>query len=72
MDPSDIAVNPGLQSVLILLASSVLAVAACRSLRLPPMIGYLVTGLALGPHALGVVARARGDRTASPSSAWCS
>ena len=44
-----------LQSVLILLASSVLAVAACRSLRLPPMIGYLVTGLALGPHALGVV-----------------
>ena len=57
MDPSDIAVNPGLQSVLILLASSVLAVAACRSLRLPPMIGYLVTGLALGPHALGVVAQ---------------
>ena len=57
MDPSDIAVNPGLQSVLVLLASSVLAVAACRSLRLPPMIGYLVTGLALGPHALGVVAQ---------------
>src|ERR687891_2041223 len=45
----------GLQSLLVLLASSVLAVAVCRSLRLPPMIGYLVTGLALGPHALGVV-----------------
>ena len=55
MDLSAIVVNPGLQSVLVLLASSVLAVAACRSLRLPPMIGYLVTGLALGPHALGVV-----------------
>jgi CPA2 family monovalent cation:H+ antiporter-2 len=52
MDPSAV----GLQSVLVLLASSVLAVAVCRSLRLPPMIGYLVTGLALGPHALGVVA----------------
>jgi CPA2 family monovalent cation:H+ antiporter-2 len=51
MDPSAI----GLQPVLVLLASSVLAVAVCRSLRLPPMIGYLVTGLALGPHALGVV-----------------
>jgi CPA2 family monovalent cation:H+ antiporter-2 len=51
MDPSAVA----LQSVLVLLASSVLAVAVCRSLRLPPMIGYLVTGLALGPHALGVV-----------------
>src|SRR5688500_15563177 len=51
MDHSAVA----LQSVLVLLASSVLAVAVCRSLRLPPMIGYLVTGLALGPHALGVV-----------------
>src|SRR6267142_1082583 len=44
-----------LQSVLVLLASSVLAVAVCRSLQLPPMIGYLLTGLALGPHALGLV-----------------
>ena len=52
MDSSAVA----LQSVLALLASSVLAVALCRSLRLPPMIGYLATGLALGPHALGVVA----------------
>ena len=30
-----------LQSVLVLLASSVLAVAVCRSLQLPPLIGYL-------------------------------
>src|SRR5216683_4412408 len=44
-----------LQSVLVLLASSVLAVAVCRSLQLPPMIGYLVSGLALGPHALGLI-----------------
>jgi monovalent cation:H+ antiporter-2, CPA2 family len=51
MDPSAV----GLQSVLVLLASSVIAVAACQSLRLPPMVGYLVTGLALGPHVLGVV-----------------
>src|SRR5262245_59386846 len=51
MDPSAIALQP----VLVLLASSVLAVAVCRTLKLPPMIGYLVTGLALGPHALGVV-----------------
>src|SRR5262245_12457643 len=45
----------GLASVLILLAASVIAVAVCRSLRLPPLIGYLLTGLALGPHALGVI-----------------
>src|SRR5205809_3628060 len=44
-----------LQSVLVLLASSVLAVAVCRSLQLPRLIGYLVTGLALGPHALRLV-----------------
>ncbi|HVJ11880.1 MAG TPA: cation:proton antiporter, partial [Burkholderiales bacterium] len=41
--------------VLVLLAASVLAVAACRTLKLPPMIGYLATGVALGPHALGAV-----------------
>src|SRR5690349_14155026 len=44
-----------LQSVLVLLASGVLAVVVCRSLSLPPMLGYLLTGLALGPHALGLV-----------------
>src|SRR5437868_2866996 len=43
------------QSVLVLLASGVLAVVVCRRLHLPPMIGYLITGLALGPHALGLV-----------------
>src|SRR5205814_1335097 len=41
-----------LQSVLVLLACSVAAVAICRRLALPPIVGYLVTGLALGPHAL--------------------
>ena len=44
-----------LQAVLVLLASSVLAVVVCRALRLPAMIGYLVAGLALGPHALALV-----------------
>jgi monovalent cation:H+ antiporter-2, CPA2 family len=44
-----------LQSVLVLLASGVVAVVICRSLSLPPMTGYLLTGLALGPHALGLV-----------------
>ncbi|HSQ79904.1 MAG TPA: monovalent cation:proton antiporter-2 (CPA2) family protein [Casimicrobiaceae bacterium] len=41
--------------ILILLAASVVIVAACRVLRLPPILGYLVVGIALGPHALGVV-----------------
>jgi len=41
--------------VLVLLASGVVAVAVCRSLRLPPLVGYLITGLALGPHGFALV-----------------
>ena len=42
-----------LQLVLILLAAAVLVAAAARALRLPTMLGYLVTGIAIGPFALG-------------------
>jgi len=42
-----------LQLVLILLAVAVLVAAAARALRLPTMLGYLVTGIAIGPFALG-------------------
>ena len=48
-----------LQSVLIVLACAVLAVVLCRSLKLPAMIGYLATGLALGPFALGLASSQR-------------
>jgi CPA2 family monovalent cation:H+ antiporter-2 len=41
--------------ILLLLAASVVVVALCRSARLPPILGYLIVGVALGPHALGVV-----------------
>ncbi|HEY7788061.1 MAG TPA: cation:proton antiporter, partial [Casimicrobiaceae bacterium] len=41
--------------ILLLLAASVVVVAFCRSLRLPPILGYLIVGIVLGPHALGVV-----------------
>ena len=44
-----------LQSVLVLLASAVVAVALCRSLHLPPIVGYLAAGVALGPHAAGLL-----------------
>ena len=48
-----------LQSVLMVLACGVVAVVICRSLHLPAMIGYLVTGLALGPFALALVSSER-------------
>lgn len=45
--------HSSLQLVLILLAVAVLVAAAARVLRLPTMLGYLVTGIAIGPFALG-------------------
>jgi len=41
-----------LQQVLVLLATAVLVVVVFRSLRLPPMLGYLIVGVAIGPYAL--------------------
>ncbi|MEK7779269.1 MAG: monovalent cation:proton antiporter-2 (CPA2) family protein [Pseudomonadota bacterium] len=42
-----------LQPVLILLATAVMAVVVFRLLKLPPMLGYLLAGVIIGPHALG-------------------
>jgi monovalent cation:H+ antiporter-2, CPA2 family len=44
--------HSSLQSVLILLATTVLVVVVFRLLRLPPLLGYLIVGIAIGPHAL--------------------
>ncbi|MEX1074670.1 MAG: cation:proton antiporter, partial [Burkholderiales bacterium] len=52
MDAAGLALLP----VLVLLAGGVLAVVVCRSLGLPPIIGYLAAGVVLGPHAAGLVA----------------
>lgn len=41
--------------ILILLISSVLAVALFRAFRLPAMLAYFLVGLALGPHAIGLL-----------------
>jgi CPA2 family monovalent cation:H+ antiporter-2 len=43
--------NP-LELVLVLLASAVLVVVLARSLHLPPVLGYLLVGVAIGPHSL--------------------
>jgi len=45
-------INNPLELVLILLASAVLVVVLARSLHLPPMLGYLLLGVAIGPHSL--------------------
>ena len=48
-----------LELVLILLASAVLVVVVFRTLHLPPLLGYLIVGVAIGPHALGWIAEDR-------------
>jgi len=54
--------HSSLQLVLILLAAAVLVVAAARALRLPTMLGYLVTGIAIGPFALGWIPDSEEER----------
>jgi CPA2 family monovalent cation:H+ antiporter-2 len=47
--------NHIIEGVLILLACSVLAVLAFRRLHLPSILGYLLVGVVVGPHALGLL-----------------
>ncbi|QNB09070.1 potassium transporter [Herbaspirillum frisingense] len=42
----------GLELTLFLLAAAVLGVVAFRMMQLPPMLGYLVVGIIIGPHGL--------------------
>src|SRR4051794_27499259 len=41
-----------LQFILILLAAAVFVVVLCRVAHLPPIVGYLLVGVAVGPHGL--------------------
>ena len=44
-----------LSQILILLAGSLLVLSLVRRFKLPPILGYLLVGMVLGPHALGLV-----------------
>jgi CPA2 family monovalent cation:H+ antiporter-2 len=44
-----------LQLILVLLGCAVVAVVICRLVRLPPILGYLIVGMAVGPNALAWV-----------------
>jgi CPA2 family monovalent cation:H+ antiporter-2 len=52
-------VGHALELVLILLASAVLVVVVFRTLSLPPLLGYLIVGVAIGPYAFGWIAEDR-------------
>jgi monovalent cation:H+ antiporter-2, CPA2 family len=44
--------------VLVLLGAVIVVVALVRRLRMPPIVGYLLAGMVLGPYSLGLVADA--------------
>ena len=52
----------GLELTLFYLLAAVLGVVACRSLKLPPVLGYLLVGVVIGPNALGLAPDAGGVR----------
>src|SRR5512134_3792973 len=51
-----------LELVLLYLVAAVAGVVACRSLKLPPMLGYLVVGVVIGPNALALAQDSAGVR----------
>ncbi|MFV0663851.1 monovalent cation:proton antiporter-2 (CPA2) family protein [Denitromonas sp.] len=51
-----------LELVLLLLAAAVLVVGVFRSINLPPVLGYLLVGAAVGPHALNLMEDSTGAR----------
>ena len=52
----------GLELTLLYLLAAVLGVVTSRSLKLPPMLGYLVVGVIIGPNALALGNNADGVR----------
>ena len=52
-----------LQQALILLSMAVLVVVLFRTLKLPPLLGYLIVGVAIGPHAMGWIQSTEEVRT---------
>jgi CPA2 family monovalent cation:H+ antiporter-2 len=51
-----------LELTLLYLLAAVLGVVVCRSLKLPPMLGYLSVGVVIGPNALALAKNADGVR----------
>jgi CPA2 family monovalent cation:H+ antiporter-2 len=52
----------GLEITLLYLLAAVLGVVLCRSLKLPPMLGYLAVGIVIGPNALALSKDSAGVR----------
>ncbi len=56
------AAMTSLDLALLYLLAAVLAVVACRTFKLPPMLGYLAVGVVIGPNALALAQNSGGLR----------
>ena len=52
--------SSGLALVLLYLVAAVAGVVACRMAKLPPMLGYLVVGVVIGPNAIAIAKETSG------------
>ncbi len=52
----------GLEITLLYLLAAVIGVVTCRYFQLPPMLGYLAVGVAIGPHAMALSQDSAGVR----------
>jgi CPA2 family monovalent cation:H+ antiporter-2 len=52
--------HSSLELTLVFLVAAVAGVVVCRLARLPPMLGYLVVGVVLGPSAMGITGKETG------------
>jgi hypothetical protein len=55
-----------LEVALLYLVAAVIGVVICRSLKLPPMLGYLVVGVVIGPNATAFQYGGGGSSAAFP------
>jgi CPA2 family monovalent cation:H+ antiporter-2 len=56
------AAMSALEITLLYLLAAVVGVVVCRSLKLPPMLGYLAVGVVIGPNALALSQNSEGVR----------
>jgi len=46
---------PFLQDIIIIFSLSIIVLFVCHQIRIPPIVGFIITGLLIGPHGLAVV-----------------
>jgi len=46
---------PFLQDIIIIFSLSIIVLFVCHQIRIPPIVGFIITGLLIGPHGLALI-----------------